>query len=88
MVTNDCTRVTQRYNFSVRGRIVLAQVLVPSGRNHAAVTDHNGSHRHLAGFERPLRGPQSLLHVKFIRAVAGLVVGRQSSVVSQGRSHR
>ena len=55
VVTNETTGLSQRNDFSMRGWIIVPNIAVPSARNHAAVTDHYCSHRHLTFFQGPLR---------------------------------
>jgi hypothetical protein len=68
VVTDVSSCLAQRHDFSVSGWIMIDKVAIPSLSNHAPLTHHDRSHRHVARLQRALGAAQGFFHPKFIRS--------------------
>jgi hypothetical protein len=66
VITEVSSRFTQRHDFGVRGGIVLCDIAIPASSDHAAVADHDRSHRHFVDLEGALRAAESFFHPKLV----------------------
>jgi len=81
IVLQHQSALTQRHNFSMRGRIVTANRTVPPFPNHLIVMDQYRAHGHFALFPGALSQRQRMAHPVFMivfRVGQGLILQSKS----------
>ncbi len=67
VITEVSARFAQGHDFSMRGRIAIGEVAIPSSSNYASFTHHDRSHWHFACLQCTLSAAQGFLHPQLVR---------------------
>jgi hypothetical protein len=81
MVAQGRTGLAEGDNFSVSGRVGVAEVAVPAATDDLASVNDDGSHGDLVRFQPALCCAQSFLHPKFVGGNRWSFVAGHSSLV-------